>query len=75
MQKAVVVSYNWDTNEILFTDFDGPDAGKKAGSWVDKESFIWKDFPASDGWTHFMTKNKECVDAEVNELLGALGKD
>lgn len=72
MQKAVAISYNWETNEILFTDFEGPGAGSKAGNWIDKKSFIWKDFPESEGWTHLMTKNDECVEADVNELLGIL---
>lgn len=72
MKKAVVVSFNWDTHDILFTDFDGDDAGIKAESWAHQDSFIWRDYPASAGWTHFVHKNPECQAADVDALVNLI---
>jgi hypothetical protein len=69
MKKAVVVSFNWNTRDIKFTDFEGPDAGWQAEEWVDPNSFVWKDFPASEGWTHILHKNEECMESDSKDLV------
>jgi hypothetical protein len=69
MKKAVVVSFNWNTQEIMFTDFEGDDAGRKAEGWVHEDSFVWRDFPASDGWTHFVHKNTECAESDGADMV------
>lgn len=53
MKYAVVISHNWKTEETMHTQFQGDGAADKAAGWAHKESFLWRDFPAKDGWTHF----------------------
>lgn len=72
MKQAVVVSFNWNTQAIMFTDFEGDDAGINAEGWCRKDSFVWRDFPAEDGWTHFIHKNPECRDADAEDMFSAL---
>jgi hypothetical protein len=57
--RALVVSFNHDTGEILYTDFDGDSAADSAVGWAHPESFVWRDFPASDGWDHFAVWNEK----------------
>lgn len=61
MKQAVAVSYNWKTQEILFTPFDGDGCVEDASNWVNKGSFLWIDFPESKGWVHFYHANKEAI--------------
>jgi len=73
-KRAIVVSFNWKTQEILYTTFAGAGCAQKAENWKAKDSFIWRDFPEEDGWTHFMHWTKEAGEergeAFVRELLG-----
>ena len=74
MKRAVVVSFNWKTKEILYTDFEGKDSGRKAVGWADPKNFLWKDFPKSEGWAHFHYCNKEAAkelgEQRMKYLLG-----
>lgn len=69
MKKAIVVSFNWDTQRILFTDFEGDDAGEKAEDWAHENSFLWRDFPAHEGWTHFVHKNTEYAESDGVDIV------
>jgi hypothetical protein len=53
MKRSVVISFNWITGETLHTTFEGPGCADKAAGWADRESFLWRDFPESDGWEHW----------------------
>lgn len=72
MERAVVISYNWDTGQHYHTPFDGEGAGVKAMNWVHKSSFIWQDFPESEGWVHFMHCNPEAAKAKGAALTEAM---
>ncbi|MBS1722641.1 MAG: hypothetical protein JSS66_06480 [Armatimonadetes bacterium] len=72
IERAIVVSYNWLTQEILFTDFDGPDAAGQAEGWAHRQSFIWRDFPPEDGWTHFAHWNKLAGKAHGEKMVNEL---
>jgi hypothetical protein len=57
--SAVVLSHNWVTGETLHQQFEGPGCADKAAGWAYRDtenpkqsSFIWRDFPAADGWIH-----------------------
>lgn len=56
--KVVVISFNWETEETLHTLFEGKECNEKANNWIHKDSFLWKDFPKSEGWTHFLHRDK-----------------
>jgi len=47
--RAVAISYNYETEKVLYTPFEGDEAGIKAMNWCHKDGFIWNDFPASEG--------------------------
>ncbi len=68
MKHAVAISYNWETEKVLYTPFTGEEAGIKAMNWVSEGSFIWKDFPASKGWHHFYSHNQEAA-VEKGKIL------
>ena len=57
--KAVVISFNWETEEKLHTLFVGEDALDNARGWADKGSFLWNDFPPEEGWVHFSYADEE----------------
>ncbi len=59
MERAIVVSFNWKTQEIMFTAFEEPGAADTAVGWAHRESFLWKDFPEEEGWEHFAHWNVE----------------
>jgi len=61
VKRAVAISYNWDTQKVLTTPFDGDNPGIDAMNWVREDSFLWKDFPQSDGWHHFFDCNEEAA--------------
>lgn len=48
MKHAVVISFNWKTEETLHTAFEGGGCADKAAGWAHKTSFLWKDFPAEE---------------------------
>jgi len=60
IKRAVAIHYNWRTEELKYTPFDGEEAGIRAMNWVrkDDDNFLWRDFPASEGWVHFYTCNE-----------------
>lgn len=70
--RAVVISFNWLTKEILYIDFEGENAARDAEGWADKESFIWRDFPAKAGWTHFAYWNKRAGRLRGQQAVQAL---
>lgn len=63
MKRAVVVHLNWETEEIMHTLFEGDSAADDAAGWAHPDSFIWRDFPAENGWVHFVYWTKEAGDA------------
>jgi hypothetical protein len=71
-KRAVAISYNWITERTMHTPFEGDDAAELAESWVDTESFVWRDFPASEGWVHFCHWNDEAQAARADYLLRAI---
>lgn len=75
-KKAVVVSYNWDTQKILFTPFEGDMAGVKASDWASETidaGGIWKDFPCAEGWVHFHTCTPEAAKEKGEVLTQRMG--
>ncbi len=59
MKRAVAISFNWKTGEMLHTTFEGDGCADSAAGWVHPKSFIARDFPVSEGWEHFAHWNKE----------------
>lgn len=72
MKRALVISFNWNTKEILYTDFEGDGAAKKAEEWSHPKSFIWRDFPAKAGWVHFPYWNKEAGEEKGADFVDHL---
>lgn len=70
--RGIVVSFNWQTNEILFQRFDGPTAADDAAGWAHRNSFLWRDFPAKDGWEHFAHWNKAAAEPRGERLTKEL---
>ncbi len=62
MKRAVVISFNWETEETMHMKFEGAGCADRAAGWAHKESFLRRDFPASEGWTHFVHWNSEAGD-------------
>lgn len=52
-KRALAVSFNWNTGEILWEKFEGDGCADKARGWVHPKSFIQRDFPEKKGWIHF----------------------
>lgn len=51
--RAVVLSFNWNTKKVMFQDFpESENPAQDAANWVAATSFMWKDFPESEGWVH-----------------------
>lgn len=73
MERAVAISFNWETHKVLYTDFEGPEAAVKADAWVAKGSFLWDDFPASEGWVHFAYWNKEAGEEYAKQIGKSYG--
>ena len=73
-KRAVAVSFNWETRKILFQTFDGDGAAEKALAWISPESFVQKDFLASQGWAHFTHCNEAARDEDLVLLLKAFSK-
>ena len=72
---AVVISFNFDTEQTMHTPFDGPNAGVEASQWVAKDSFLWDDFPESEGWTHVMACNAIAAANKSKHFLKSIGID
>lgn len=74
MKRAVVVSYNWETNETMSTPFTGPGCADTAAGWCHEDSFLWEDFPADCGWEHFFRASPSAMaergDRITKELIG-----
>lgn len=71
-KRALVISFNWKTKQILFQDFEGDNAAKDAEGWAHPKSFIHRDFPAKDGWEHFAHWNKEAGEERGQQVVDAL---
>ena len=71
-KRALVISFNWETKEILFQDFEGDGAAKSAEEWGHPKSFIRRDFPAKDGWEHIVWWNKEAGEERAQQVVDAL---
>lgn len=77
MARAVVISFNWKTRETFHTVFElgkeFPDPLGTACGWAHEGSFLWRDFPARDGWEHFAHGNGSARDIHgkimTDELL------
>ena len=48
--------------EKLHQIFEGEDAAIQAENWIHPKSFLWKDFPKSDGWVHFYTATEPALE-------------
>jgi len=59
MKRAIAISFNWITHEMLHQTFEGAGCADSAAGWVHSKSFIIRDFPAKDGWEHWAHWNKE----------------
>jgi len=67
MNRAVVLTHNWETGETLHTHFDGPDAGIKASSF---RASVEDDFPGPEWvWTQ-ITQGEEALDRLGSWRLG-----
>jgi hypothetical protein len=73
--RAIVVSFNWKTNQILFQRFDGEKAADDAAGWAHHKSFLWRDFPAKDGWEHFPHWNKTAGEFRGERIAQELGEN
>ncbi len=67
MKKAVVLSFNWDTQKFLFSDFEGKDAELQAQAF---RLSVLDDFPESEGWSHFVHTNDKT--STLDSLLSGL---
>ena len=56
----------------MYTPFEGDKAGIHAMNWVHKDAFVWRDFPASEGWTHFFHCNDEAAKEKGDYLTAQL---
>lgn len=72
MKRAIAVSFNWNTGEILQTTFEGDGCAEKAAGWVHPKSFIAKDFPESEGWEHFAHWSKQAGEERAAKLAEEL---
>ena len=72
MERAVAIAYNYETGQHLHTPFEGEGAGIAAMNWVRADSFLWKDFPESKGWTHFYHCNDEAREAKGKAITDAM---
>lgn len=72
MKRAVVIAFNWQTEETLHTMFEGDGAADQAAGWAHPDSFLWRDFPASEGWTHFAHWNDEAGEERGKRVVDGI---
>lgn len=60
---ALMISFNTETEEILYQRFDGEDCLERVRTWAHPNSFVWQDFPAHEGWVHMPCWDTEALDA------------
>lgn len=59
--RSIVISFNWQTKEILHTIFEGVRCIEEAYDWAGTDSFLWEDFPREKGWDHFVHLNEAAL--------------
>ncbi len=68
MERAVIITYNWETQEILQTPFDGLGAKSKALAF---KASIEDDFPEPE-WIWVVTANEEAAEAWGDAVVDRL---
>ncbi len=71
-ERAVVVTFNWITEDIMRTAFDGPDAATRANEFM-QTKIASSDFPPPD-WVWFMHANdaarEQAAAAFIDKMMG-----
>jgi hypothetical protein len=70
--KSVLLTFNFNTHEVLHTVFEGEDCWKKVNNF---HASMAGDFRRGEGWEHVIAHDPQALEARENAFLHDLGFD